>query len=97
MVVLGVFLHPRYAGLASAVARALPGLWGYCGVDFIETDSGPQVLEVNPRLTTSYAGLRRATGLNCAQLVLDLPGSLITPARVAHPLRAIEVEFAHAG
>ena len=47
----------RYAALASAVCRALPGLWGYCGVDFIEADTGPIVLEVNPRLTTSYAGL----------------------------------------
>jgi predicted ATP-grasp superfamily ATP-dependent carboligase len=30
------------------------------------------VLEVNPRLTTSYVGLRRAIGVNPAGLVLRL-------------------------
>lgn len=87
----------RYAALADAIARALPGLWGYCGVDFIETDTGPMVLEVNPRLTTSYAGLRRAIGMNPAQLVLELPGSLEAVAGTRHRTRAVEVEVAHGG
>ena len=30
------------------------------------------VLEINPRLTTSYVGLRRAMDCNPAQLVLDM-------------------------
>jgi tyramine---L-glutamate ligase len=67
--------HP-YSALASSIARAMPGLWGLCGVDFIETDAGPVAIEVNPRLTTSYAGLHRALGLNPARLVLELPASL---------------------
>ncbi|MBI3527996.1 MAG: ATP-grasp domain-containing protein [Betaproteobacteria bacterium] len=87
----------RYARLASAVARALPGLWGYCGVDFIETDAGPIVVEVNPRLTTSYAGLHRAIGINPAQLVLELPISLDAATEAMHRTRAVEVEIAHAG
>jgi len=87
----------RYAALADAIARALPGLWGYCGVDFIETDTGPMVLEVNPRLTTSYAGLRRAIGMNPAQLVLELPGSLEAVEGTRHRTRAVEVEVAHGG
>ena len=87
----------RYAALANDIARALPGLWGYCGVDFIDTESGPIVLEVNPRLTTSYAGLHRAIGINPAQLVLELPGSLEVAAGVIHRMRAVEVEVAHAG
>lgn len=62
----------RYATLASRIARALPGLWGYVGVDLIETATGPVVIEVNPRLTTSYAGLARALGINPAALVLAL-------------------------
>jgi len=86
----------RYAQLASAVASALPGLWGYCGVDFIETQAGPIVIEVNPRLTTSYAGLHRAIGVNPAQLVLDLPQSLGATGN-AHRSQAVEVEVAHAG
>jgi tyramine---L-glutamate ligase len=86
----------RYATLAGAVARALPGLWGYCGVDFIEAESGPMVIEVNPRLTTSYAGLHRAIGINPAQLVLELPGSLEAVAGTTHRMRAVEVEIVHA-
>jgi len=87
----------RYANLAGAVARALPGLWGYCGVDFIETGSGPIVIEVNPRLTTSYTGLHRAIGINPAQLVLELPGSLDADVGSIHRTRAVDVEGAHAG
>jgi tyramine---L-glutamate ligase len=86
----------RYGALASAIARALPGLWGYCGVDFIETESGPLVLEVNPRLTTSYVGLRRAIGINPAQLVLDLPKSLDDKAIAWNSSCSVEVEIAHA-
>ncbi len=66
------------APLAAAVAAAIPGLWGHAGVDVILTGDGPRVVEVNPRLTTSYAGLRRVTGRNPAALALadddpDLP------------------------
>lgn len=87
----------RYAALASAVCRALPGLWGYCGVDFIEADTGPVVIEVNPRLTTSFAGLHRAIGINPALLVLELPGSIESVAVAAHRTRAVDVELTHAG
>ncbi|MHB1231886.1 MAG: ATP-grasp domain-containing protein [Burkholderiales bacterium] len=61
-----------YRGLADAIAHALPGLWGYAGVDFIASKQGPVVLEINPRLTTSYAGLGQAAGVNPARLVLGL-------------------------
>ena len=87
----------RYAALGSDIALALPGLWGYCGVDFIETESGSIVIEVNPRLTTSYVGLHQAIGINPAQLVLELPGSLEAAAGAIHRTRAVEVEIAHAG
>ncbi len=63
---------PRFRRLAGDVAAALPGLWGYVGVDLIATPDGPRVLEVNPRLTTSYVGLRESLGINPAALVLDL-------------------------
>lgn len=64
--------HARYACLARAVARAIPGLWGYAGVDLILTGSGPVVLEVNPRLTVSYAGLRSVLAINPAKLILRM-------------------------
>ncbi len=58
--------------IADAIAQALPGLWGYVGVDLIFTENGPLVVEVNPRLTTSYIALSAAIGNNIAGLVLDL-------------------------
>jgi tyramine---L-glutamate ligase len=62
----------RLAELAACIAAAIPGLWGYVGVDLVLATQGPVVLEINPRLTTSYCGLRRALGINTAGLVLDL-------------------------
>jgi predicted ATP-grasp superfamily ATP-dependent carboligase len=60
------------AALGGRIAAALPGLWGYVGVDLILTPDGPVVLEVNPRLTTSYCGVGPALDLSVAALVLDL-------------------------
>ncbi|HEX6104224.1 MAG TPA: ATP-grasp domain-containing protein [Gemmatimonadales bacterium] len=62
----------RFARLGERIAAAIPGLWGYVGVDMVLAKDGPVVLEINPRLTTSYCGLRTALGLNPAELVADL-------------------------
>jgi predicted ATP-grasp superfamily ATP-dependent carboligase len=66
------------ARLGSSIAAAVPGLWGYVGVDLVVTDRGPVVLEINPRLTTSYCGLSQAIGHSVAARVLELlnPGAL---------------------
>lgn len=61
-----------FAALAQQIAQALPGLTGYVGVDVVVQGDRVVVLEINPRLTTSYVGLRQATGLNPAKLMLDL-------------------------
>lgn len=57
---------------ADAIARTLPGLWGFVGVDLIFSQGQPMVLEINPRLTTSYIGLRQAFGENPAAWLLTL-------------------------
>ena len=77
-----------YQPLANAIARVLPGLWGYVGVDFIATRDGPAVMEINPRLTTSYVGLAEVGGVNPARLVLGL----VDPVRFGKP----EVGYAYA-
>lgn len=61
-----------YQDLVTDVAKAMPDLWGYAGIDLIETPDQLLVLEINPRLTTSYAGVSSALGINCADAVLDL-------------------------
>jgi predicted ATP-grasp superfamily ATP-dependent carboligase len=79
------------APLARSIAGALPGLWGYVGVDFILTAAGPIVLEINPRLTTSYAGLRRAVGANPAALVLGLLDEHAPIPAAPAALHAVEI------
>ncbi|MFI3194897.1 MAG: ATP-grasp domain-containing protein [Methylococcaceae bacterium] len=67
-----------YADLATTIACAMPELWGYVGIDLIETAAQKLVLEINPRLTTSFTGLQAALGLNVAELVLELQHGLPT-------------------
>ena len=59
------------ARLASRVVSVFPGLWGYVGIDFIMTRSGPVVLEVNPRMTLAHAGLRASIGVNPVELLIN--------------------------
>jgi len=61
-----------YSILVDAIAQALPALWGYVGIDLIETPEQTWVLEINPRLTTSYVGINEALGLNVVEAVLQL-------------------------
>jgi predicted ATP-grasp superfamily ATP-dependent carboligase len=61
-----------YRDLVDRLANAMPGLWGYVGIDLIETAEQVLVLEINPRLTSSFAGLNDALGVNVAALVLQL-------------------------
>ncbi|HEX9173568.1 MAG TPA: ATP-grasp domain-containing protein, partial [Telluria sp.] len=72
--------------MAQQVAAAIPGLWGYVGVDFILTADGPTVLEVNARLTAAYAGLHASLRCNPAGLVIGLlAGTDLLPEPVANP------------
>jgi predicted ATP-grasp superfamily ATP-dependent carboligase len=83
--------------LGQQVAAAIPSLWGYVGVDFILSDHGVVVLEVNPRLTAPYAGLHASIGCNPAGLVIDLlKGPAGLPALVANR-RAVSVDVAAFG
>lgn len=72
-IVNGMVQHwSAFAVLGQQIAQALPGLAGYVGVDLMVQGETLTVLEINPRLTTSYVGLRLASGVNPARLVLDL-------------------------
>ena len=61
-----------YQELVDNIAQALPELWGYAGIDLIETPEQLLVLEINPRLTTSFVGIRAALGINVAENILQL-------------------------
>lgn len=80
-----------FNNLAQQVAKALPGLAGYVGVDVMVNGDDITVLEINPRLTTSYVGLRQATGLNPARLVLDVLYNGIMVERMKIQRNVVEV------
>ena len=61
--------------LAGALQKCFVGLIGYVGIDFVIHDNIPYVLEINPRLTTSFVGLATSTHVNpCAMLLAAVSG-----------------------
>ena len=57
--------------IANLIAKAFPSLAGYVGIDVIVQHDQVFVVEINPRLTTSYAGLRESIGANPAELIIN--------------------------
>lgn len=62
---------PQFEFIANKIAQALPSLAGYVGIDVIVDDDEIIVVEINPRLTTTYAGMRESIGTNPAELVIN--------------------------
>jgi predicted ATP-grasp superfamily ATP-dependent carboligase len=64
-------LAERAASLAERALAAMPPAVGYVGIDLVlgrEPDgSTDAVIEINPRMTTSYVGLRAAAHANLAE------------------------------
>jgi tyramine---L-glutamate ligase len=83
----------KFTALAQRIAGVMTGLWGHVGVDLIVRADQVTVLEVNPRVTTSYAGLSRALGINAAQLVLDLHRSGQLPASVPNSGKPVILDW----
>ena len=67
---------------AQAAVRQLPGLRGYVGVDMVLAQEQAWIIEVNPRITTAYIGLRRAIQLNLAQAIWEACANNVLPAVV---------------
>jgi hypothetical protein len=67
---------------AAALAAATRGVRGYLGVDVVIGAAGPRVIEINPRLTTAYIGLRRVVERNLAALMVDAALGRALPDRV---------------
>lgn len=76
--------------IARGVGAAFPGLFGYAGIDLVVTAREPVVLEINPRLTTSYVGLGPALGCNVAGLVLGLAEGKAMPS--LRPRQSVRVD-----
>ena len=65
--------HPLRRRALEAAKRLVEStkLTGYVGVDLVLTRRGPVIMEVNPRLTTSFVGLSMVLQPNIAQLIVD--------------------------
>jgi predicted ATP-grasp superfamily ATP-dependent carboligase len=93
-------LEPRLAqracDLAHRTAYSVPGLQGFFGMDLVLGDSPEQdtVIEINPRLTTSYVGLRALAKFNLVEALLAVCQGRSTPPFYWH---AGEVAFSSAG
>lgn len=77
-------LTERAVRLATQAIGCVRGLFGYVGVDLIlgepEDGSADVAVEINPRLTTSYVGLRAAAEGSLAGLLLDVAtGKSVNP------------------
>lgn len=61
--------------LVTRVCESIPGLRGYIGIDLLLPDGESAqalIVEINPRLTTSYVGYRQACHSNLASRIIDL-------------------------
>jgi len=65
-------LAQRAVRIAQRAVDCVPGLLGYVGVDLVlgESPDGDRAIEINPRLTTSYVGLRALADFNIAKALL---------------------------
>ncbi|MCC6494366.1 MAG: ATP-grasp domain-containing protein [Pirellulales bacterium] len=97
----GVILEPplvrRATSLALRALDALPRAHGYVGIDLVlgaaADGADDVVIEINPRLTTSYVGLRRAVQENLAEAMLRIAQGL----EAAISPRNARIEFAADG
>ncbi len=56
--------------MARTVKEAIPGLHGYWGIDFIDTNGKLTLIEINPRLTSSYPLYSRVSPFNIARYAI---------------------------
>jgi predicted ATP-grasp superfamily ATP-dependent carboligase len=79
------FVHQsegRALELACTAAGLIPGLSGYVGVDLVLASDVVQLIEINPRLTTSYIGLCQVSRINIARAIWDACRDDVLPDHV---------------
>ncbi len=66
------FFCDYFPRLAQILSRVIPGLWGYVGIDLLVSGRQAWILEINPRLTISYVGIKKTLHVNVAEQILQL-------------------------
>lgn len=62
--------HPKINSLIFLIIKSFPGLRGYVGIDIIIQKGEMIVVEINPRLTTSFIGIYETIGVNIIDLII---------------------------
>ena len=62
-------LRQEAFAVAAKAVESFKNLKGYVGVDLVLTEKEAVVIEVNPRLTTSYVGLKQTADFSVAQAI----------------------------
>ncbi len=57
--------------MAEKVVGSFSGLRGYVGVDLVLAKDGPYIVDINPRLTSSYVGLSKVANFNVAEALIN--------------------------
>jgi len=73
--VLSLESREQIEALVTRACESIPGLRGYIGIDLLLPDGEPTnalIVEINPRLTTSYVGYRQACHSNLASRIIHL-------------------------
>jgi len=65
-----ISFEEKIYSLIEKIYNAFPGLYGYVGIDILIKNNNIFVVEINPRLTTSFAGIKYTKGINLLDLFL---------------------------
>lgn len=67
---------------ACTAVKLIHGMKGYAGVDLILKQDAVELVEINPRITTSYIGLRQVAQINLAQAIWEACMNGVLPDQV---------------
>jgi predicted ATP-grasp superfamily ATP-dependent carboligase len=65
--------------VAKSIHQAIKRLQGFIGIDAVMTDNEIMIIDINPRLTTSYIGLHDSLQTNPAQLLITMLNNKVLP------------------
>lgn len=82
-------LSAKACSIAEKLVESIDGLRGYVGVDVVLSEDVVYVVDVNPRLTTSYVGLHAVADFNVAQALLEA----VTEAKLPKKIHNKEVVY----
>ena len=85
--------YETIAQLARAIAAILTGLRGYVGIDLIKQNNQFNVLDINPRLTTSYAGVSESLGVNVAALMCNMIQKKCLPQIDIYQAKSVTIDL----